>query len=141
MKNLVFSAIFAVLSITTVKAETQWPEYENLPPNVQTALGYKLARGGSSGEYTFFDLSIPRKAATLLKGAQLRIRDKQHRILVLAEVGLREGSDGILYARIELHQDFGSAELVIWTDVPPDLPYIGDIGGFTFTIPPQAKHP
>ena len=87
-------------------------------------------------------MTIPRAAATRVKAARLYIRDKQHRILVSADVGLYKVTDGNLRARIELHQDFGSVELVLWTDIPPDFPYyIGDVGGFTFTIPPQAKRP
>ena len=142
MKNLLFTLVFSVLSVAPAKAELGFPPYENLSQEVQAAWGYKIDRSSSPEGYTFFDLTIPKKVAKLVMYAQLSIRDKQNQNLVSMDLSLFEGTDGNLHARIELFHDFGSAELVVHTKVLPDFPYyLGDFGGFTFTIPPQTKHP
>ena len=122
----------------------QFPPYESLSQQAQAAWGYKLERSSTPAGHTFFDLTVPRKVAKLLMDAHLYIRDKQKQNLVSMELGLFEGTDGNSHIRIELLRDFGSAELVVRTKDLPESPFItelGDLGGFTFTIPPQTQHP
>ena len=141
MKTLCLTFILAAAFACHASARMVWIPYENLSQKEKDAWGYILERMVGADGYAFFQLSIPPKAAALFQDAGLTVRDKQHRVLVSSSLGFFKGTDGCLCIRIERFQDFGDVELAVTTNELPEAPFHGDIGGFTFSIPADAKRP
>ena len=141
MKTLCLAFLLVAVFASQASARMVLISYEDLSQKEKDAWGYKLERMIGADGYAFFQLRIPPKAAELFLDAGLTIRDKQHRTLVSSSLGFFKGTDGYLTIRIERFEDFGDVVLGVRTKELPEAPFMGDIGGFTCSIPAETKRP
>jgi hypothetical protein len=133
MKSLFLGLLICLLTASPGRAEMQFPLYETLSPEVQKAYGYVVQK--SPGNNPGLSIQIPKAAAKFCTGARLYVRDGNKRMLVETNMGLNRTKDGGLGINVNLFEQLhGSAELIIYTSELPDAPFMGDFGGFTFTI-------
>ena len=127
-----------MLLMPIAKAEMQFPEYDSLSTEQQKAWGYKVDLFvGQNYHNGWIYVSIPPKAAKYCHGARILLRDKQKKLLSTIDAGLIQGKDGSLSIRIELMSAFADAELIVDTDEIPGAGYLGDFGGFSFSLTTQ----
>jgi hypothetical protein len=133
MKHIVFGLILFLVCLFPLRAEMQFPIYENLPLTTQKAWNYTVQK--SSGNNPGLSIHVPRSAAKYCTGARLYIRDGRKRVLAEINLGLNRVKDGGLDIKVDLFEQLrGTAELIVYTGEMPGAPAMLDFGGFTFTL-------